>query len=96
VNRKLTFGSREWDDALQARGGGRPREQQRVVVLRLVHGWPFADIAAALHADAAVCRTRFSRALRPLRGSLAQAAIGLVLALIEVSDEGLGVISCCV
>jgi RNA polymerase sigma-70 factor, ECF subfamily len=57
---------------------GLPKEQQRLVLLRLLTGRSFAEIGSALDVDAAVCRARFSRALRALRESL-EGAVALVL-----------------
>jgi RNA polymerase sigma factor (sigma-70 family) len=47
-----------------------PAEQQRVVVLKLIEGRRFAEIAAELGVSAEACRARLSRALRTLRAHL--------------------------
>ena len=47
-----------------------PDEQRRVVVLKLIEGHPFAEIAARLQIGEDACRARFSRALRSLRAHL--------------------------
>jgi RNA polymerase sigma-70 factor (ECF subfamily) len=44
-----------------------PRLQQEVVVMKLVHGRSFAEIAAALDAGEGACRMRFLRGLEQLR-----------------------------
>ena len=51
---------------------GLPAEQRRVVVLKLVEGRAFAEIASALQVGEDACRARFSRALRTLRAHLEQ------------------------
>lgn len=73
-----------------------PPAQQRVVLLRLVSGLSFAEIGIALGADAAVCRVRFSRALRALRGSLEQAVLAVAVAIAKLGNEGLDTICGCV
>lgn len=47
-----------------------PREQQDVVVLKLVEGRRFAEIATQLGISEEACRARLSRALRTLRAHL--------------------------
>jgi RNA polymerase sigma factor (sigma-70 family) len=47
-----------------------PREQRDVVVLKLVEGCRFAEIAAQLGINQEACRARLSRALRTLRAHL--------------------------
>lgn len=47
-----------------------PREQQDVVVLKLVEGRRFAEIATHLGISEEACRARLSRALRTLRAHL--------------------------
>lgn len=47
-----------------------PREQQDVVVLKVVEGRRFAEIAAQLGVSEEACRARLSRALRTLRAHL--------------------------
>lgn len=49
-----------------------PVEQQRVVVLKLVEGRRFAEIASVLQISEDACRARLSRALRSLRTHLEQ------------------------
>jgi RNA polymerase sigma-70 factor (ECF subfamily) len=49
---------------------GLPVEQQRVVVLKVVEGRRFAEIAATLGVTEGACRVRLSRALRTLRSVL--------------------------
>jgi RNA polymerase sigma-70 factor (ECF subfamily) len=44
-----------------------PRQQQEVVVMKLVHGRSFAEIAAAVDAGEGACRMRFLRGLEQLR-----------------------------
>jgi RNA polymerase sigma factor (sigma-70 family) len=44
-----------------------PRPQQQVVVMKLVQGRSFAEIAAALDAGEGACRMRFVRGLEQLR-----------------------------
>jgi RNA polymerase sigma-70 factor (ECF subfamily) len=52
-----------------------PREQQDVVVLKVVEGRRFAEIAAQLGISEEACRARLSRALRTLRAHLEQEGI---------------------
>jgi RNA polymerase sigma-70 factor (ECF subfamily) len=52
-----------------------PIEQQRVVVLKLVEGRRFAEIAAELGVSEEACRVRLSRALRTLRAQLEREGI---------------------
>jgi RNA polymerase sigma-70 factor, ECF subfamily len=47
-----------------------PIDQQRVVVLKLIEGRRFVEIANCLGVSEEVCRTRLSRALRSLRARL--------------------------
>ena len=54
---------------------GLPIEQQRVVVLKLVEGRRFAEIAAQLGASEEACRMKLSRALRTLRAQLEEEGI---------------------
>ena len=54
-----------------ARGiAGLPIEQQRVVVLKLIEGRRFAEIAPDVGVSEEACRVRLSRALRALRTHL--------------------------
>ena len=52
-----------------------PVEQQDVVVLKLVEGRRFAEIAAHLGISEEACRARLSRALRTLRSQLEEEGI---------------------
>lgn len=52
-----------------------PIEQQRVVVLKLVEGRRFAEIAAHVGVSEEACRARLSRALRTLRAQLEEEGI---------------------
>jgi RNA polymerase sigma-70 factor (ECF subfamily) len=47
-----------------------PQAQRRIVVLRIVEGRTYGDIARALGCNEAACRMRLSRALRRLRNEL--------------------------
>jgi RNA polymerase sigma-70 factor (ECF subfamily) len=71
-----------------------PAEEQRVVLLRLLRGCSFAEIGSSLGADAAVCRVRFSRALRALRESLGQAVVAALIAIGQLASEGLDAAGC--
>jgi len=53
--------------ALRAAIARLPRQQQEVVVMKLVHGRSFAEISAALNAGEGACRMRFMRGLEQLR-----------------------------
>jgi RNA polymerase sigma-70 factor (ECF subfamily) len=44
-----------------------PRQQQEVVVMKLVHGRSFPEIASAVGASEGACRMRFMRGLEQLR-----------------------------
>jgi RNA polymerase sigma factor (sigma-70 family) len=52
-----------------------PAEQQEVVVLKVIEGRRFAEIAATLRVSEEACRTRLSRALRTLRAGLEKEGI---------------------
>lgn len=54
---------------------GLPHEQQQVVVLKLVEGRRFAEIATQLGISDEACRARLSRALRTLRAHLEKEGI---------------------
>lgn len=54
---------------------GLPIEQQRVVVLKLVEGRRFSEIAVSLGVSEEACRVRLSRALRTLRAQLEEEGI---------------------
>lgn len=47
-----------------------PTEQRLVVVMKILEGRPFAEIASSLGSTEAACKMRFSRALRTLRARL--------------------------
>lgn len=51
---------------------GLPDEQRRIVVMKLLEGRPFAEIAASVGVSEAACKMRFARALRLLRVELAR------------------------
>jgi RNA polymerase sigma-70 factor (ECF subfamily) len=53
-----------------------PVDQQRVVVLKLVEGRRFAEIAAQVGVGEEACRARLSRALRTLRAQLEREGLG--------------------
>lgn len=61
--------------ALRAAIARLPREQQEVVLLKLVHGRSFREIAARSGASEAACKMRFHRALQALRRELEQEAV---------------------
>jgi RNA polymerase sigma factor (sigma-70 family) len=50
--------------------GGLPAGQRRVVVLKLLEGRPFAEIARLVGASEAACKMRFARGLETLRSEL--------------------------
>jgi RNA polymerase sigma-70 factor, ECF subfamily len=52
-----------------------PSTQRDVVVLRLLEGRPFAEVAARLGASEAACKMRFARALESVRESLREEGI---------------------
>ena len=52
-----------------------PAEQRQVVVLKVIEGRRFAEIAARLGVSEDACRTRLSRALRSLRARLEEEGI---------------------
>jgi RNA polymerase sigma factor (sigma-70 family) len=52
-----------------------PESQRRVVLLKLVRGLPFAEVASRLHISEEAARMRFSRALRQLRTSLEEEGV---------------------
>jgi RNA polymerase sigma factor (sigma-70 family) len=53
-----------------------PDGQRRVVVLKLIEGWSFREIAQQLGATEAACKMRLSRALERLRRELEQEGVG--------------------
>jgi RNA polymerase sigma-70 factor (ECF subfamily) len=56
--------------ALRAAIAALPQQQRRVVVLKLLEGRSFADIAAQVGATEAACKMRFARGLEALRAEL--------------------------
>ncbi|HWQ23983.1 MAG TPA: RNA polymerase sigma factor [Gaiellaceae bacterium] len=50
--------------------------QRQVVVMKLLRGWSFSDIASAVGVSEAAAKMRFQRALAALRGDLEQHRIG--------------------
>lgn len=52
-----------------------PDTQRRVVVLKLIEGWSFREIAAEVGASEAACKMRLSRALERLRDALEQEGV---------------------
>jgi RNA polymerase sigma-70 factor, ECF subfamily len=52
-----------------------PESQRRVVLLKLVRGLPFAEVAARLDISEEAARMRFSRALRQLRTALEEEGV---------------------
>jgi RNA polymerase sigma-70 factor, ECF subfamily len=73
-----------------------PAEERRIVLLRLLRGCSFAEIGSSLGAEAAVCRVRYSRALRALRQSLGRSVVALMIAMAELAGQGLDAVGCCV
>ena len=53
-----------------------PDGQRRVVVMRLLEGWSFREIAARVGATEAACKMRFSRGLEALRAELERQGVG--------------------
>lgn len=58
--------------ALGAAIRGLPDDQRRIVVMKLLEGRPFAEIADLVGVSEAACKMRFARALRLLRVELAR------------------------
>jgi RNA polymerase sigma-70 factor (ECF subfamily) len=52
-----------------------PEDQRRVVVLKLIEGWSFREIAERLGATEAACKMRLSRGLERLRVVLEQEGV---------------------
>ena len=52
-----------------------PAGQRKVLVLKLLRGLPFAEIAAELESSEDAAKMRFSRALRALRAELAEEGV---------------------
>lgn len=52
-----------------------PDGQRQVVVLKLIEGWSFREIAARLDISEAACKMRLSRALERLRVALEQEGV---------------------
>jgi RNA polymerase sigma-70 factor, ECF subfamily len=57
-------------DALRVALAALPEGQRQVVVLKLLRGLPFAEIAKRLDASEAACKMRFARGLETLRDAL--------------------------
>lgn len=53
-----------------------PEGQRQVVVLKLLEGRPFAEIAARLELTEPACKMRFSRGLEALRSELSRQGMG--------------------
>lgn len=53
-----------------------PSDQRTVVVMKLLQGRSFAEIARAVGASEDACKMRFSRALRRLRDRLGERGVG--------------------
>jgi RNA polymerase sigma-70 factor (ECF subfamily) len=53
-----------------------PAEQQRVVVMKLLQGMQFAEIAERVDATEAACKMRFARGLEAVRDELAREGVG--------------------
>ena len=53
-----------------------PEGQRRVVVMKLLEGRPFAEIAERLEVSEAACKMRFSRGLEALRTELSRRGVG--------------------
>lgn len=66
---------RELSSALGRALRGLPEAQREVVVLRLLEGRPFAEIAARVGASEPACKMRFARALRTVRDTLQEEGI---------------------
>jgi RNA polymerase sigma-70 factor (ECF subfamily) len=62
----------EAGEALRAAIEQLPREQRRVIVMKLVQGCSFAEIARQVEASEGACRMRFLRGLEQLRALLEQ------------------------
>lgn len=59
-------------EALRVSIAGLPDEQRTVVVMKLLEGRTFAEVAAAVNSTEGACKMRFSRALRTLRTRLSE------------------------
>jgi RNA polymerase sigma-70 factor, ECF subfamily len=53
-----------------------PRDQRQVVVMKLLEGRPFAEIARALSTSEAACKMRLSRAIAQIRQALNAEGLG--------------------
>jgi RNA polymerase sigma factor (sigma-70 family) len=62
--------------ALRAALARLPEPQRQVVVLKLLRGLPFADIATRLGTTEAACKMRFARGLEAVRDELAGEGLG--------------------
>jgi RNA polymerase sigma-70 factor (ECF subfamily) len=61
--------------AVRAALGRLPVEQRRVVVLKLLHGCSFAEIAERVGSTEAACKMRFGRGLEAVRADLEREGI---------------------
>lgn len=68
--------SQEITDALRDAIGGLPRGQRVVVVMKVLEGRPFAEIAAKLGISEAACKMRLSRAISQVKEELQTRGIG--------------------
>jgi RNA polymerase sigma factor (sigma-70 family) len=62
-------------EALREAIGALPEGQRRVVVMKLLEGRPFAEMAQRLGASEAACKMRFARGLESVRDELARRGI---------------------
>lgn len=69
-----TYGA-EIADALTHAIGGLPEQARQIVVMRLLEGRPFAEIAGDLDLSEAACKMRFVRALKHLRERLTEEGV---------------------
>jgi RNA polymerase sigma-70 factor, ECF subfamily len=61
--------------AIRAALGRLPEQQRRVVVLKLLHGLSFSEIAAQVGATEAACKMRFARGLDSVRDELRRVGV---------------------
>lgn len=71
----LTY-SQQITDALREAIGRLPEGQQRVVVMKVLEGRPFAEIAAKLGITEAACKMRLSRAIAQVKEELQAKGVG--------------------
>jgi RNA polymerase sigma factor (sigma-70 family) len=71
----LVYG-REISRALRAAIGRLPEDQRRVVILKVLHGLPFAEIAAQLGVSEGACKMRLSRAVAQIKQDLGNEGLG--------------------